>query len=655
MPETLDSGLNDSHNRRLAAILTDIEENLVNVERAAVSTGASPFAQTSPDLTPTQQQVVADYLGRIREIIVGIAPRLGRHAQARRVSASWSIQNALHFVDIAIAEMGASYLRGYGGPGPEGVATLERMQSELRRPVLQLRAYLEQDLGRDPAARLARLQDAPVDLGLLRTLERIIRERGLVDLRPALEALLQQLESPDLEIAVFGRVSSGKSSLLNTVLGTDLLPVGVTPVTTVPTRIRWGERPVARISFAEQPDETIPIARLPEFVSEAGNPENAKRVTRASVEAPLERLRGSVAFVDTPGIGALRISGERQTRSYLPRCDLGVLLIDGALMSRDLELLRLLYESGIPGIVALSKGDLIAEPDRNRITAHAETEIRRALSLDLQVGIVSSAAHAVALAQHWFETEIAPRLHRARALRDESTRRKLAHLRESAAAILRVYLRRGAASDPDELQELEAQAQVATADGVARTREFSANADAFSELVIREVAGAFASNPLEDARGVILGGIRGGLERARRETEQRILDARDRLRTLLAQMGGLAEAPVHTEDIRLDLSEVPSLEPHIGAVEVRPPRGLFKNLAIRSLERTLLDEFGAGIENAFRRQAQDLAAWAKHQIAHLEQQFSSQARPLLARSRAGSSQRQPSEIAGDLRALGYDT
>jgi len=652
--QNIDSGLNDSHQRRLAAILTDMEENLANVERAAFTTSTSPFAQTSPDLTPTQQQVVGDYLRRIREIIATVAPLLGRHGENKRVAASWSIQNALHFVDIAIAEMGASYLRGYGAPGPQGIAILERIQSELRRPVLQLRAYLEQDLGHDPAARLARLQEGMVDLEILRTLERIIRERGLVDLRPALEALLQELESFELEIAVFGRVSSGKSSLLNTVLGADLLPVGVTPVTAVPTRIHRGEKALARISFAEKPDETIPIARLHEFVSEAGNPENAKRVTRASVEAPLDRLRGSIVFVDTPGIGSLTMSGERQTRSYLPRCDLGVLLVDGALTAKDLELLRLLYESGIPGIVALSKVDLIEEPDRDRLKAHAESEIRRALSLDLQVGLVSIAPSIAGLAQAWFDTEITPRLQQAQSLREESIRRKLGHLRESAAAILSVYLRDDAVSDVDELQDLDAQAQAALRDVLARARELSGNADAFSQLAIRNVADALAVDEPDDARRVILKTIRAGLERARRDTEQSVLDARDRLRTFLARMGDLAGAPVHPEDIRLGLAEVPSLEPHVGAVEVKPPRGLFRNLAIRSLERTLREELGAGVENAFRQQAQELAGWAKHQLAHLEQQFSTQARPLLARSSAATPNSKLSDIAEDLRALGYD-
>src|SRR5947207_1799156 len=79
----------------------------------------------------------------------------------------------------------------------------------------------------------------------------IITRRGLVEFRPLLDQVVRRLESPQFEIAVFGRVSSGKSSLLNHVAGMDVLPVGVTPITAVPTRLVRGDRPAATISFAE--------------------------------------------------------------------------------------------------------------------------------------------------------------------------------------------------------------------------------------------------------------------------------------------------------------------------------------------------------------------------------------------------------------------
>jgi len=58
---------------------------------------------------------------------------------------------------------------------------------------------------------------------------RIITAHGLVEFRGTLSMLLDRMEGAAFEVGVFGRVSSGKSSLLNYILQTDVLPIGVTP------------------------------------------------------------------------------------------------------------------------------------------------------------------------------------------------------------------------------------------------------------------------------------------------------------------------------------------------------------------------------------------------------------------------------------------
>jgi len=55
---------------------------------------------------------------------------------------------------------------------------------------------------------------------------------------------------------------------------------------------------------------------------------NAKHVARINVELPSPRLRDGVVFVDTPGLGSLASAGATETIAYLPRCDLGVALLD---------------------------------------------------------------------------------------------------------------------------------------------------------------------------------------------------------------------------------------------------------------------------------------------------------------------------------------
>ncbi len=87
---------------------------------------------------------------------------------------------------------------------------------------------------------------------------------------------------------MFGRVSSGKSSLLNAILDTEVLPVGVTPVTSVPTRITHGEQPSLTVSFADAPVKSFEIALLGEFATEQQNPGNVK-LARITVTLPISR------------------------------------------------------------------------------------------------------------------------------------------------------------------------------------------------------------------------------------------------------------------------------------------------------------------------------------------------------------------------------
>ena len=82
---------------------------------------------------------------------------------------------------------------------------------------------------------------------------------------------------------MFGCVSSGKSSLLNAILETDVLPVGVTPITAVPTRITHAAEPSLTVWFSEAPRKKLEIFHLQEFATEQQNPGNTKHVTRLVV------------------------------------------------------------------------------------------------------------------------------------------------------------------------------------------------------------------------------------------------------------------------------------------------------------------------------------------------------------------------------------
>ena len=127
----------------------------------------------------------------------------------------------------------------------------------------------------------------------------------------------------------------------------DVLPVGVTPVTAVPTRIIHGEDSSLTVAFADAPGKTFEVRQLGEFATEQHNPNNIKHVTRVTITIPVSRLSEGVSFVDTPGLGSLATGGAAETLVYLPRCDLGVVLIDAGstLTEEDVRTIRALQEA----------------------------------------------------------------------------------------------------------------------------------------------------------------------------------------------------------------------------------------------------------------------------------------------------------------------
>jgi GTP-binding protein EngB required for normal cell division len=437
--------MNESQKRCVLLTFLDIHRRMAEMEAMLIqSLTPSPFSQHVGDLTPTERRVIQDYFTRVRSTMVACLEEAGIPLETRQTSVRWALQCGMIFLDIAVSEMGPDRLSGYGPLDAAGRERAVKIQQELTRLFGRVATYLRQGLGQDLEKRLARLEAAPAGVQTLTTLDRIITRRGLVEFRPQLDLLVRRLEAPQFEIAVFGRVSSGKSSLLNHIVGRDVLPVGVTPITAVPTRIMRGLEPAAIISFAETPSRTVPVEELFEYASENGNPGNRKHVTDIVVRLPATRLREGIVLVDTPGVGSLARAGSAETLAYLPRCDLGVVLLDAAsaLSPEDLDLLRLLYEAGTPAQVVLSKADLITPADRQKAADYVREHIRRELGLELPVCPVSTVGADEVLLTRWFEQEVEPLLARHRSLTEASLRRKIAHLQESVAAVLRTQLER---------------------------------------------------------------------------------------------------------------------------------------------------------------------------------------------------------------------
>ena len=493
------------HKHALLSTFLYIESRLNEIEPLlAQGKRPSPLNPHVHDLSPTEAKVVEDYFARIRSTMVTCLEKHGIPVEVHRVSLRWSLQTSVNFLSVAVAEVGPDRLRGYGALDAAGRQEVLSIQRELDRLLDRVMAYLSEQLGHDLPERLARLQAAPGSVAMLRLLDQIVMRWQLVEFRPTIDAIVQRLESPQFEIAVFGRVSSGKSSLLNHIAGSGVLPVGVTPVTAVPTRLVRGDWPRAVVHFAETGPRSVDPKELAEYASEEKNHGNYKHVTGITVEIPSPRLREGVVLVDTPGIGSLATSGSAETFAYLPRCDLSVVLIDAGstLNQEDLSLLQDLYEAGIPAQVLLSKADLLTAEDRRRVLQYIRDELRQELNLDVAAHPVSTLGKDAALLDRWFEQEIEPLWERHRTLVEESLHRKIARLQESVMAVLQTLLakRRGTAPVGGDGRQWKAverlldEADAAIQQAQTRHRDWSADEAALVKIILQDAAKALVES-----------------------------------------------------------------------------------------------------------------------------------------------------------------
>jgi GTP-binding protein EngB required for normal cell division len=462
------ASLNEFQARRLSVTCQYIDRVIGEIEEILNSAASkAAFPKYQEDVSPAQRRTLEDYLSRIRAQLVRVLDGQGIPRPEPSVPVSRAVYTSLTVIDIAVEELRPRYMRGYGEVPPEVATELEGISGELRGLVARVNQYLLQGTGQDLKNRLQRLEATASELELLAKLEQVITERGLVEFRSTVAGILDRLEDQSLEVAVFGRVSAGKSSLLNAILGEEILPVGVTPITAVPTRIRYGAAPLLTVAFAERATQTFPLDRLMEVASEKGNPHNEKRVARIVLDLPSPRLQEGVTLVDTPGLGSLATTGASETLAYLPKCDLGVVLIDAGstLTPEDLRTIDTLHEAGIPVQVLLSKADLLTDGETAHMVSYVKEHVSRECRIDVPVYPVSALAGHRAQLSTWFEAEIHPLFEKSRELKALSIKRKVGVVRDSVAAALTLRLRRSrgiAGTDPDNLREVESRLRRAT-------------------------------------------------------------------------------------------------------------------------------------------------------------------------------------------------
>jgi hypothetical protein len=273
-------------------------------------------------------------------------------------------------------------------------------------------------------------------------LERISASYGLGDLHRRSIDFGRHYGSAEIVVGLFGAVGAGKSSLINSLLGSPLLPVAALPTTAVPVEIRYGNVERGVVERVATKTELIDRARIAEFADENSNPRNIKGVTRMAFDTPAPLLAGGITLIDTPGIDWERHDIAQGSASSAPWCDIAVVLISAAapLTLREAAFVRQLCSRGARVAVLVTKIDLAGADDRWRIYEHVVRGLWKSTHIEVPVYLVSTQENVPPWCRAWIDGPFADMLAECRKQRTGMRQRQLAMLRQDVLDALQIRL-----------------------------------------------------------------------------------------------------------------------------------------------------------------------------------------------------------------------
>jgi ribosome biogenesis GTPase A len=193
-----------------------------------------------------------------------------------------------------------------------------------------------------------------------------------------LNSLRERLATERFQLAVLGQFKRGKSTVLNALLGQSVLPIGVVPVTAIPTFLEFAATPSFRVTYlsgkveAFEPNGAEPLReKLITFVTEEANPRNVLNVARVDVFLPAELLDRGVVLIDTPGVGSTHRHQTAAADAVLPECDAALFVVsaDPPITEVEVDYLARIRQTVARLIIVLNKIDVIEPHEREKASA----------------------------------------------------------------------------------------------------------------------------------------------------------------------------------------------------------------------------------------------------------------------------------------------
>ncbi len=151
---------------------------------------------------------------------------------------------------------------------------------------------------------------------------------GLEHTAKSIGETIEKIAKEHFEVAIVGEFKRGKSTLINALLGQEVLPADVLPATATLNRVTYSEEPYVMVEYKNGEEEKVDINKLADYVTKLSyeSEKKAETVKQATVYYDTDFCRNNVDIIDTPGLN----DDEQMTNvtlSILPEIDAAVFVI----------------------------------------------------------------------------------------------------------------------------------------------------------------------------------------------------------------------------------------------------------------------------------------------------------------------------------------
>lgn len=193
---------------------------------------------------------------------------------------------------------------------------------------------------------------------------------------------IDNYQKNEFPLVVLGRWNSGKSTLINAILGKEVLPSANKEMTSILTKIYYGKDRDVILKFNGEKDQNIQIEEIEDYINFRGK-KYTEKLKQINIKSDNPFLKSGLCILDTPGLSSINDLNNHITFEVIPRANSLILTFSGLDVggNDNLNLIeqvfRLNYNNLYNVVFVITKSDLLSEKEYTE----AEESLRELITI----------------------------------------------------------------------------------------------------------------------------------------------------------------------------------------------------------------------------------------------------------------------------------